>query len=295
MGNSQNIIKRPLIYRISSKPYLKWGMILIPLTYLMVILYYSIFNVLKLSVFDESGFTLTYITETFTEPIYLKVLWTTFKTAVLVTILTLIVAYPICYLITILRTNKIKRLILGIVIITLWISLLARTFSWVLVFQKEGIINNLLLSIGIISEPIEILYSVPAVVIGMSHILLPFMVLNLYPVMEGIDLGLIQAGKSLGARPFRAFINIFLPLSLPGIISGSVIVFVNSLGYFITPALLGGINNMMIAQLIEININKTFNWNLAAAISVLLILSTFLFLFLATLLTKRIMPMKGAD
>jgi ABC-type spermidine/putrescine transport system permease subunit I len=283
----------PLVHRLTAIPGLRWILVIVPLFYLVILLYYSIIGILKLSFFDETGFTLKYLHGAFTDPIYLRVLWTTVKTALFVTVTTLLIGYPIAYLLTILRSHKWKRLILGLVIITLWISLLARTFSWVIVLQKHGVINNFLMNIGVINQPLDLLYSFPAVVIGMSHILLPFMILNLYPVMEGIDLQLMQAAQSLGSRPWKAFKQIFLPLSLPGVIAGSLIVFINSLGYFITPALLGGSGNTMLSEFIEININTTFNWHLAAALSFLLLVATFLLLFIAFLFTRSSAVLKG--
>lgn len=283
----------PLAHRFTAIPGLRWILVIVPLFYLIILLYYSIIGILKLSFFDDTGFTLKYLHGAFTDPIYLRVLWTTVKTALFVTVTTLLIGYPIAYLLTILRSHKWKRLILGLVIITLWISLLARTFSWVIVLQKHGVINNFLMNIGVINQPLDLLYSFPAVVIGMSHILLPFMILNLYPVMEGIDLQLMQAAQSLGSRPWEAFKQIFLPLSLPGVIAGSLIVFINSLGYFITPALLGGSGNTMLAEFIEININTTFNWHLAAALSFLLLVATFLLLFIAFLFSRSSAVLKG--
>lgn len=291
--NKEVPVRAPFSYTIMQIPGLKWLLVLIPLLYLTILLYYSIAGVLKLSFYDDEGFTLKYLIKVFSDPLYLKVLWVTFKTAILVTICALLVGYPIAYLLTILRSHRWKRLILGIVIVTLWISLLARTFSWVVVLQKHGIVNNFLISIGLIKEPLEILYNFPAVLIGMTHILLPFMVMNLYPVMNGIDLQLVEAAKSLGARPFKAFKQVFLPLSIPGIIAGSIIVFVNCIGFFITPALLGGQDEIMLAQLIEININKTFNWNLAASLSLLLLVTTFLFIFIGYFITRFIPFLKG--
>src|SRR5699024_701231 len=127
----------------------------------------------------------------------------------------------------------------ALALIPFWISLLVRTFSWIILLQNEGVINQFLMSIGVISEPIKLLYSTTGVVIGMVHVLYPFMFFSLYSVMKGIDQRLVDAAEGLGARPMKAFTQITLPLSLPGILAGSLLVFVMSLGFFVTPALLG--------------------------------------------------------
>lgn len=256
----------------------KWLLLLVPLIYTLSVLYYPIINIIKLSFIDESGFTLEYIKNVFTEPLYLEVLKNTLKIAFFVTILSLLISYPISYYMAITQSNHLKKFILGLVMITLWISLLVRTFTWTVILQDHGIINSLLMDLGLIEQPLKLLYTNTSVVIGMTHVLVPYMILSLYSVMDSIDHRLIQAAKGLGARPSKAFYQVFLPLSVPGILSGSLIVFVMSLGYFITPSLLGGNNSMMISKLIEQNIQATLNWNLASALSILLLGTTLLLL-----------------
>lgn len=149
--------------------------------------------------------------------------------------------------------------------------------------QDRGAINQALMALGIIDEPIKLLYTTTGVVIGMVHVLYPFMFFSLYSVMKGIDQRLYQAAEGLGARPFTAFLQINLPLSLPGILAGSLLVFVMSLGFFVTPALLGGSGEMMISMVIENYINKTLNWHLASALSLVLFVVTIIILGLAFL------------
>jgi putative spermidine/putrescine transport system permease protein/spermidine/putrescine transport system permease protein len=153
--------------------------------------------------------------------------------------------------------------------------------------QDRGVINQTLMGLGIIDEPIKLLYTTAGVVIGMVHVLYPFMFFSLYSVMKGIDQRLHQAAEGLGARPLKAFLQINLPLSLPGILAGSLLVFVMSLGFFVTPALLGGSGEMMISMVIENYINKTLNWHLASALSLVLFVVTIVILGLAFLALRN--------
>ncbi|AJY73798.1 ABC transporter permease [Paenibacillus beijingensis] len=285
----------PFLYQVMRLPGLKWLLPFIPLVYMAFLLYYSLFSFLKLSVSNESGFTLQYIQEVLTDTFYLKVLWLTVRTATIVTALCLLLAYPVAYLLILIQSVRWKKVILGIVMITLWISLLVRTFSWTVILQDHGIINEFLLSIGVIHEPVQLLYNSTSVVIGMTHVLLPYMILNLYSVMEGIDLRLVQAAQGMGSRPWSAFTKIFFPLSLPGVISGSLIVFVMGLGFFITPALLGGQGNVMIAKLIHDNFHKTLNWHLVASLSLLLIVTKLVILFVGFWISRFSPVLKGDD
>ncbi|MBN6188501.1 ABC transporter permease [Aneurinibacillus sp. BA2021] len=283
----------PPLHRLIAIPGLKWLLLLIPLVYTVFLLYYSMVSVLKLSVYDADGFTLKYITQVFTEPLYLRVLGVTMKTAFLVTVITLLISYPIAYLLVVMESPRWKKIVMSLVMITLWISLLVRTFVWTVILQDQGIINKTLIALGVLTEPIKLLYNTTGVVIGMTHILIPYMVLSLYAVMEGIDRRLIQAAQGMGARPWKAFIQIFFPLSLPGVLSGSLIVFVLGLGYFITPTLLGGQSNMMISKLIQENIQTTLNWSMASAISLVLLAATLLLLGIAAWVARFSPLLKG--
>ena len=275
-----------LSLRLSRITGLKWLLLLVPLGYITVLMFFSMFGFLKLSVFNDDGFTLEYLNHIFTTPVYLKVLWLTVKIALLVTFFSLIVAYPVAFMLIRTESKLWKNIIFAAVLIPFWISLLVRTFAWTILLQKNGVINKLLMELGIITEPLNLLYNTTGVVIGMTHILLPYMVLSLYSVMEGIDQRLLQAAQGMGARPWKAFLQIFLPLSLPGVLAGSLLVFVMGLGYYITPALLGGADTPMIAMLIESNVNTTLNWHLASALALVLFVATLLLLFAAFLISR---------
>ncbi|MEH7525801.1 ABC transporter permease [Bacillus sp. JJ1503] len=259
-------------------PMMEWLLLILPLVYIFIFLGISLAGLLRLSVYDETGFTLEYITRFFTEEVYRKVLLNTFKISLYVTIICLLLGYPVAYFLVKTQSKKVKDIVIGIVFISFWISLLVRTFSWMIILRSNGVINQILIGIGIIDEPIKILYNTTGVVIGMTHILLPYMILVAYSSMIKIDLRLIQAAQGLGAKSWKAFMNIFLPLSLPGVFSGSLIVFVMSIGYYVTPSILGGSNNTMVGELISDQVSVVLNWNFAATLSIILLIATFILL-----------------
>ncbi len=272
--------KTPLSHKIARCSYLKWLVLIIPLLYIVLTMGIAMVGVLKNSVMSKDGFTLEYYIKIFTEPLYIKVILGTLKIGVIVTIVSLIIAYPMAYL-SVRSKNKImRRVITGGILIPYWISMLVRIFAWQIILQTNGIVNNALIAMGIIDEPVKILYTTTAVIISLTHILLPYMFLSLQSNMEGIDENLSRAAEGMGAKPIRGFIDVFLPLSVPGILSGSLMVFVLSLGFYIAPALLGGPDNMMMSNLIETNMNN-FNWGLASAMSIELLVIVFILLGIA--------------
>jgi putative spermidine/putrescine transport system permease protein len=207
-------------------------------------------------------------------PVYLKALWNTIVVSGSVTLLCVLFGYPLAYTMAH-AGERLRRLLIFVVLIPFWSSILVRTFAWMVLLQQKGLINKTLIDyLGLIDQPLTLIYNRTGVLIGMSHILLPFMVLPLYSVLTRIEPSLAQAAASLGAPPHRNFLRIYLPLSLPGLVAGSVLVFVIGLGYYITPALLGGPGETMIAQLIEMQIADFGNWGLAGALALVLLLGT---------------------
>jgi putative spermidine/putrescine transport system permease protein len=208
-------------------------------------------------------------------PVYLRALVNTIIVSASVTSLCVLLGYPMAYLMA--HSNeRVRRLLVFIVLIPFWSSILVRTFAWMVLLQKRGLINNTLLNLGVIDEPITMIYNRIGVLVGMVHILLPFLILPLYSVLTRIDHSYTSAASSLGAAPVRNFFRVYFPLSIPGIASGSVLVFVMGLGYYITPALLGGPKDLMIAQLIEMQIADFGNWGLAGALAVILLAGSML-------------------
>lgn len=233
------------------------------------------------SVTDPVGAGLSNYERFFAEAAYVRVLTNTFWVAVLTTLSCLAVGYPFAYLMTIVP-GRLGGLLLIAVLLPFWSSLLVRTFAWQVLLRDTGIINRFLLDLGVIAEPIPLIRTTGGVIIGMSHILLPFMVLPLYSVMRRIDPELGHAAANLGASPVRAFIRVFVPLSLPGVVAGCLLVFVLALGFYITPALLGGLRDQMISQLIVQQVQQALDWGFATAMSMLLLAATLAVLFLAS-------------
>ncbi|SEQ18728.1 putative spermidine/putrescine transport system permease protein [Faunimonas pinastri] len=199
-----------------------------------------------------------------------KVAATTLNVSLLTTIFTIAGAYAIAFGLVHMRVGP-RRLAMFLVLVPFWVSVLVRAFSWITILRREGVLNSALSSLGLISEPLNLVYNRIGVVIGMVHYMLPFAVLLIFANLSGIDRRIMQAARSLGARPATIFWRIWLPLSVPGLAVASVFVFIYSLGFLITPALLGAGRTVMIAEFISVQM-KTLRWGVATALSVLLLL-----------------------
>jgi putative spermidine/putrescine transport system permease protein len=202
--------------------------------------------------------------------IYLQLYSKTLNMALVITLLCALLGYPLAYYLAGLPSNR-ANLLLVLVLLPFWTSLLVRTTSWIALLQTNGVINSTLMGIGLISQPFEMLYTSFATVVAMTHILLPFMVLPLYSVMRGIDPSYMRAALSLGDKPIPAFARIYFPMTLPGLSAGALLVFIISVGYYITPALVGGTDGQMISNIIAFHMQRSNNWELAAALGSLLL------------------------
>lgn len=250
-----------------------WFLLTLPaVLFLLVVFGYPLVRILLRSIFDP-GFTTEHYAQMAGNRAYLRVLVNTFQISLVVTLLSLLLGYPVAYVLTRLRGIPASLLIAGIVL-PLWTSELVRSFAWTIVLGRQGPLNQTLETLGLIDRPIGLLFNAPAVYIGTTHIMLPFLILPLYSVMRGIDPRLSQAAMSMGASPWSAFRNVFLPLSMPGVFSGCLLVFVLATGFFITPAILGSENETMIAMLIETEARRSLNWGMASALAVALLAST---------------------
>ena len=225
-------------------------------------------------------------------PGIVNALITTNWISALVTALTLVIGYPIAYY---LANNAGWRfaLVLFCIIVPYFTSVIVRTYSWMVLLGRNGTINQALLSIGVIDAPLPLLYNKMGVLIGMTYVLLPYMVLTLYATMRGIDANLVRAAYGLGASPVYTFRKVYFPLSLHGVISGSLIVFILAIGFFITPALMGGPSDVMIAMLIERSVEITLDWTSAAIMSVALLAMT-LVLYIVYYRVTDVRRMMGA-
>jgi putative spermidine/putrescine transport system permease protein len=233
------------------------------------------------SVTDPADAGLSNYERFFAVAAYVRVMTNTFWIALLTTLGCLAVGYPFAYLMTIVP-GRIGGLLLIAVLLPFWSSLLVRTFAWQVLLRDTGVINRFLLDLGLISEPLALIRTTGGVILGMSHILLPFMVLPLYSVMRRIDPELGHAAANLGASPTRSFLRVFVPLTLPGVVAGCLLVFVLALGFYITPALLGGLRDQMISQLIVQQVQQALDWGFATAMSMLLLAVTLVVLFIAS-------------
>jgi len=196
-----------------------------------------------------------------------------------VTLLCLVLGYPVAWLLANLPEKSSNRLML-FVIVPFWTSLLVRTTAWYVLLQPGGVINSLVMSLGLATHPLPLIFNRTGVLIGMTHVLLPYLILAIYSVMKGVSPVYMRAAQSLGAHPFTAFMRIYVPQTLPGVGAGCFLVFVLALGYYITPALLGGAGDEMISQLIAMQTNTQLNWGLAGALSAYLVIFTAIFYFL---------------
>lgn len=211
----------------------------------------------------------------------LRVLGNTFWIAALSTVACLAIGYPFAYLMTI-APPRLTGLLLIAVLVPFWSSLLVRTYAWQVILRDTGLINSTLLGWGLISEPIELYQTTTAVLLGMTQVLLPFMVLPLFTTMARIDPELTKAAANLGASPVRAFLRVFFPLSIPGVLAGSLLVFVLALGFYITPALLGSPRDTMLSAFIATRVQQQLDWGLASAMALVLMGLTLLVLLLAS-------------
>jgi spermidine/putrescine transport system permease protein len=215
----------------------------------------------------DPGFTFEHYRR-FIDPIYLKILFRTFWISVVCTALCLVMGYPVAYVIA--RAGRWKNFLLFLVVLPFWTSFLVRTYAMIFLLRDSGLINQWLMRLGIVSEPISMLYTPGAVMAGLIYGFLPFMVLPIYASLEKLDLSLLEAAEVLGARPAARFWRITLPLSKPGVIAGCLLVFIPCLGSFLTPDLLGGAKQVMVGNLVQNQFGSARNWPFGSAASFIL-------------------------
>jgi putative spermidine/putrescine transport system permease protein len=260
----------------------RWSVLVLPAVVFLVVFFLAPLVMMSLrSLTDPPGAGLSNYAAFFNQAANLRVLGNTLWIAFLSTVTCLVIGYPYAYLMTIVPGRIAGLLLIG-VLLPFWSSLLVRTFAWQVILRDTGVINRFLENVGLISQPLPLIRTTLGVIIGMSHILLPFMVLPIYAVMRRIDPEFGRAAANLGASPVRAFVRVFIPLTLSGVVAGSLLVFVLALGFYITPALLGGARDQMISQLIVSEVQQALDWGSASAMAVLLMAITFAILFVAS-------------
>lgn len=250
------------------------------------------FGVIVLRSFTEPEPGLANYVWFFQTPVNLTVLARTFTIAFWVTACCVLVAYPYAFAMSV-AGPRVRLVLVMCVLVPFWVSGVVRTLAWVILLQDSGVINRILLSLGF--EKVRLIRTQLGVTIGMTQVLLPFMIMPLYAVMRGIDLRLLQAARSLGAHPLKAFFQVYLPLSLPGVFAGATIVFILSLGFYITPLLLGGPQSTMLSTLIQQQVLSLLNWGRGGTMGVVLLVATFGALALAGPFMRRRYQMSGGS
>jgi mannopine transport system permease protein len=247
-----------------------------PLILLLIFSFlYPVGRLLWMSVAAPDSFTAEHYLRVWNQPLYLNILWRTIRLAFAVTVLSFLLAYPVAYAMTLVK-KRWAAVMTACVLIPLWTSLLVRSYAWIVLLQRNGVINNLLRDSGVITDPLHMLYTEGSVMIAMTHSLLPFMILPIYSALNTVPPELVRAARNLGAGPMQAFFRVTLPLSLPGIYAGSLMTFILALGFYITPALVGGPQTLMMATLISQQTTELLNWPFAAALSGVLLAATLL-------------------
>jgi putative spermidine/putrescine transport system permease protein len=213
------------------------------------------------------------------QAIFAKVYVRTFYISTVVTIMTLLLGFPVAYLLAMLPL-KYSNLLMILVLLPFWTSLLVRTTAWVVLLQSQGLVNDTMIWLGLITEPIQLIFNRAGTIIAMTHIQLPFTLLPIYSVMKTISPSHVRAARSLGAGPFYAFWRVYFPQTMPGIAAGCLLTFILCLGYYITPALVGGPSDQMLSYFIAFYTNQELNWGMASALGVILLVITFIIFML---------------
>ncbi len=252
--------------RLIRQTWLLWPALLL----LTVFFVLPTLDVARSSVFDPD-FTLRHLERFVTRSIYGDVLRRTLWVALVVALACSLAGYPAAYFIS-RQPRQRQFMLMFLVFITMWMSVLIRSYAWIVVLGREGLANTLLLALGLIDSPQKLLYTSMAVYVAMVQILLPIQIVTCYGAMSEIDNGLVKAARSLGARPWQAFVRVYLPLSMPGTITAALIVFMLSMGFFITPALLGGRRDLLLGNLIEQQVGQ-LQWGFAAAMALMLLVA----------------------
>ncbi len=257
-----------------------FGLSLPAILAILIVVFLPIFWLSSLSFYNAAGeLSWENYARIFNSALYRRTFVVTFQISIVVTLVCVLLGYPLCYWLT-KMSNRTAAILMVFVLVPFWTSVLVRTYAWLVLLQRNGIINSSLVSFGIIDEPLQLAHNLTGSIIGMVHIMLPFLILPLYATMRSIDTDLVRAAVGLGSSPRGAFWRVFFPMSLPGLFAGIVLVFILSLGFYVTPALLGGGRVQMLAQRIESTITVYSNWGAASALGVVLLLLALVMIWL---------------
>jgi putative spermidine/putrescine transport system permease protein len=205
--------------------------------------------------------------------VFTRILLRTFQISAIVTVCCLLLGYPLAYWLSTLTARQ-ANILMILVLVPFWTSILVRVAAWIVLLQREGLVNSALMGIGVLGEPLTLLFNRTGVIVSMTHILLPFMILPLYSVMKSVPPTYLRAAVSLGSAPLAAFFRVYVPQTLPGVGAGGLLVFILSIGYYVTPALLGGADDQMLSYYIAQYTNVDVNWGMACALGAILLAAT---------------------
>lgn len=251
------------------------GMLVVPIAWLFGLSFQT----------DAGAFTLDHYARLIEQPSYARTFRLTFEIAALTTAICLALGYPLAYLLSQL-SRRAAAICMIAVLLPFWTPVLVRTYAWLVLLQRRGLVNNWGMELGLWDAPLVLVHNLNGTLIGMVHIMLPFLILPVYGSMRAIDRDYLKAAANLGAGPVRAFWLVFFPLSLPGVVAGALIVFVLCLGFYITPAILGGGRVTMVANRIATDIELFFNWGAASALGAVLLFATLALLYVASRLVR---------
>ncbi len=262
------------------------GLVLPALLLILVTMLAPVGWLFYLSVLSDAGsFSLEHYRRMWEQPSYGRTFWTTFEVSLLTTGICMLLGYPLAYFLSELP-KRTANLCMIAVLLPLWTSLLVRTYAWLVLLQRRGLINGWGIELGLWGEPLALVHNLTGTLIGTVHVMLPFLVLPLYSAMRAIDRSYLRAAANLGASPLRSFWLVFFPLAMPGLSSGALIVFVLCLGFYVTPAVLGGGKVIMVSSRIANDIEIFFNWGAASALGVVLLVLTAAVVLVATRMVR---------
>jgi len=253
-------------------PVYAWMIIFLAIPLLIIV----VFSFLSRGTYGtvEPDFQINNFIELF-QPMYLKVFWSSILIALVTTVFCLAIGYPFAYYVA-MQTPKLRNKLMLFVIVPFWTNSLIRVYAWIILLRKEGLINHFLLSLNLIDEPLKLLYNYFGIIVGMVYTLIPFMILPLYASIEKLEKQYLEAARDLGANSRNVFMHVTLPLTMPGITAGSMLVFIPTLGYFFIPDLMGGGKQMIIGNLIKQQFLTARNWPFGSALAIVLIAMTLL-------------------
>jgi ABC-type spermidine/putrescine transport system permease subunit I len=272
--------KRTLKSEEYRERFMLFGLSMPSLLAILIVVFLPILWLSSLSFYNVAGaLSMENYVRIFESDLYRRTFVVTFQISVSVTVICVLLGYPLCYWLSKMTDRK-AAILMVFVLVPFWTSVLVRTYAWLVLLQRNGIINSTLMSLDVIEEPLQLAHNLTGSIIGMVHIMLPFLILPLYATMRSIDTDLVRAAVGLGSSPRKAFWHVFFPMSLPGLSAGIVLVFILSLGFYVTPALLGGGRVQMLAQRIESTITIYSNWGASSALGVVLLLMALVMIWL---------------